>query len=525
MKTKKLLSILLSSIFFISCNGGTNQTIPDFDNEIVNEKEERESISEKDNTEDTSEPHVEEVKVLEHVHTIVKEEVKPTCTEGGYLKEECADEDCDYSFYEEYEPLGHNIVNEVISNTHISYGNHFEKATAYSMCSRCKTRFEPFEYGNSTFLFDTFIEDYCYKYINVGQELETELRTVYKTLANDINDQFNNSVFEDKDDYENKLYAEIKVSKDLYNVVNTYRLFEVYLEQNPWLQDPTMFCPNSSVDYNTWSSKLYYYFPLRKGNHTPALRKQKLKVFDSIYSQCDSLIRKGASEIERIIAIYSVVGQTFSYKADVDNLFTALRNSKKGNCQAYARLFVHLCNRYGISSFYQTNVNHAFNRVCVGNRWYFLEPQNYGQQYGKFQYFLSTNYGSPRQNYDFSYEIEERMGNISNLRNGFFSVYKNENLLGVYFDLDETLKNLVQDPNADYKITFGLTKVCNGKISYDQGVNFVWSNSYSDSKFKSLLFTTEVNSIKSSNKNLFNISSELFNKENVKVENIKYTVV
>ena len=450
----------------------------------------------------------------EHIHTLLTDEQAATCEKDGYIKTSCSDPNCDYYKEEIFPALGHNKVECAINNYIATRGSFFSPDKYYYSCSRCNNKFynEYFDSGSSNFFFDKVFLEYAES--EVGAE---ELRSAYKQL----HDGFYKQLYSFNAPSDNTMidvYFNFDIGKIKRNsitkkgIVDYYirrEFFDFFCEQNPLTSWWDIF-------YNKTCGSTYHYsqednayydtfasFRLHDEYLTGSSRKRKYDdVLNNLYSQVDSKVNKSMTDVEKAVILSKYCKEKFKYSADQSALFPALQTGK-GNCQTYSRLFNLLARRYNLSSIYLVTSNHALNGVCIDNKLYYLDCTNI--KTADLMYFCYPVDEDVRDNPFFP----KKYLASSTMKHDLFCVYKDNVKVGVYYDLDSVLKDIVVNENSNYKIELGY------KMSFSSSVyaNTIWQATVEKCNCKSLTFTfgTDNGSLK--------INQALMKSTNVIIEN------
>ena len=143
--------------------------------------------------------------------------------------------------------------------------------------------------------------------------------------------------------------------------------------------------------------------------------QQELELRSAIQNKTAELCNGVSSDYEKIRRIYDFICSTVSY--DYTNLYDYNHRLKytayaamfhhTAVCQGYATLFYRMCEEVGISSRVITSIDHAWNIVQIGNRYYNVDStwDAYASPVERnYQYFLKSNAEFPghEREYEFT---------------------------------------------------------------------------------------------------------------------------
>ena len=152
---------------------------------------------------------------------------------------------------------------------------------------------------------------------------------------------------------------------------------------------------------NTWQiasisgkvTKIYPRYNMTKSEYAAAK-----KVYDSKLNAIVALLPRGLDDFGKAAFFHDYICQNFAYDTTYTNydVYSMLRDGK-GVCEAYTLLYVALLSKVSVPavSVSSTEINHAWNEVMIGGKWYETDltwddptPDTFGK--AKHTYFLCS---------------------------------------------------------------------------------------------------------------------------------------
>ena len=380
--------------------------------------------------------------------------IEPTCTLSGELVKTCTSPTCEYHYSEVIPALGHTPdgVKHADKKHLASLGNHFEKAKYYYECSTCHD-FSDDTFSRNDDYSNYFTTDILPKYYkNDANGLSRALSVLKKVDAAGRKYSYSHRPFSFSVDTEGVSYFELD-----------------------WMLNTALTSGETSPFVNPYASNTWY-----NGNGQSwsvvfncKYRQDEIdafhEAFDKVEKEVDALIRDDATDIEKALIIMLYVCNNLTYQ--LTGFLPDAVKYKTGQCSDYAEYFLYLAHRHGLASYYvlgrrpegyyEANPDapyddHGWVNVCIDGTWYMIDP-TWCDSFN----WVTLNYFCV-QNDDHDHNKLIQNGNPTsvslkngNLNNKLIQLYKNNNLAGIYYDMDKVIEN-INDSSADYKIILGV---------------------------------------------------------------------
>ena len=373
--------------------------------------------------------------------------IEPTCTLAGERIKTCTDSTCDFHYEEVISPLGHTPSEEKHADRkhRAALGTHFEKTKYFYDCSVCHG------FSDETF-----------------------------TREDDYSNYFTTNILpeyygDDKEACERTIHTLKEVAETCEYYSGSHRPFDIRLIGNmstfdyDWMM-VTALSSGKTSPFIEHIDRMYRGFDFSY-RYKFGYKQEEIdafwEAFDKVDSEVETLIREGATDIEKALLILLYICNDISY--DYVGFLPDTVKYKTGQCHDYANYFLYLAHRFDLPSYYElgrmphshydkdprpANIDHGWVNVCIDGTWYMIDPTWCDGSNINLDYFCVQNddYEHARRNNGNPTCVPIKNGTLNHQ---LIQLYKNNELAGIYYDMNKVIEN-INDSSADYKIILGI---------------------------------------------------------------------
>ena len=175
----------------------------------------------------------------------------------------------------------------------------------------------------------------------------------------------------------------------------------------------------------------------------------------ALHEYVDPLIREDATEVEKALFIHLAMQNYWS--VGKYNLFYSALNDKAGTVFTWSQLFEHLAHRYNLDSFFvtpleynQNSGNDFWNTINIDGNWYLIDTCKDKREQTSLEWFCTDDTNHTKAKY---IQAEAKLNSPINRK--LIQLYENEELAGVFYNLDTALDN-ISDKESNYKLILGI---------------------------------------------------------------------
>ena len=396
-------------------------------------------------------------------------------------------------------------------------GTYLSKREYYYSCEECGEKSEEtFSYGHSDFISTEAIDKYYADDPFIADVYKFAFKSTIEEVDK-INDEEDCSFPIKLEWFEgDEVYSEGSSTIDRNNGRNILRLVASSGETHPELY-------TNRPQFAWFSSTLYGLDAVAgltiysvDGYDKASLRKENRKYFTELHNYVDPLIREDATEVEKALLIHLAMQEYWS--VGTLNLFYSAIVKKGGTVFTWSQLFEHLAHRHNLDSFFVTPLgwnankgNDFWNTVNIDGKWYLIDTCKDEREGTSLEWFCTDYTNHTQAKY-----IQSAAEISSPINRKLIQLYKNEELAGVFHNLDTALSN-VNDEEADYKLILGIGESGIKGFTLDKSY---YENEYVTNVTSCLYKTITIESCCDAELD-FKAPREFFNQEGITFNNVK----